>query len=258
MDLSDRPINQRKFTITEVEDAKSTSKNSTIRITNNDITAKPEKISQRFSKYEFFIGDFQEKNFRVVRQFLTNPETNLQIYYSVFNPDEEVDANLIIVHGWLHSINFFEMAEQFAKQKIRVHLFDLSGFGFSQGVTHNETIDVLITDLCTIVQKVGTCLPVFLYGHSIGALIVPLFLIINPDYPIAGVLMTSPMIDIPAERKINSLKNLFFSKIMSSFCGSIIMNSFMNPTAMTKDNNNVRELCNPRRGVYEFGKYKKH
>ena len=255
MNKSQFNSHQRKLTISEVDKKASISKNSTLRLTTQEFSIKPIKSSEKFKEQKYFIGQFPEKKFTVTRKFLTNPKTTYQLHYSEFAPHESTHANLIVVHGWLASSNFFNMAEEFAKKNIAVHLFDLSGFGFSQGITHNETLDVLVSDLVTVIQTVGNARPLFLYGHALGALIILRFLVMNNEFPFQGVMVSSPMIDIPDFRKIYWLKNLFFSKIIGRIFGSVIINSFMNPTAMTKDNNNIKALCDPRFGVYELGQF---
>lgn len=74
------------------------------------------------------------------------------------------------------------MAMRLVKKKINVNLIDLSGFGFSGGQPLNMPMNSLISDLMTVIRLVrrkNRDLPIFLYGHSIGALICIVFLTLN-------------------------------------------------------------------------------
>ena len=55
--------------------------------------------------------------------------------------------------------------------------------------------------------------------------------------------MTNPMFDIPKDRKMSYLKNLFITKIIGVLFGDFYVNSFINPTSM----------CSPHR-VFKFVK----
>lgn len=242
MDLTSHKTTQRKFTF-DNDDIYSVSRNSTIRVTNQGLSARPELISERYARVGYFHGTFIEQNFTVIRKFIVNQKTGYRLHYSTFVPNEPTVANVIFVHGWLPSIYFFDLAEQFAKQGFTVHLFDLSGFGFSEGYARNETLDVFVSDLTTIIDAVGFQKPLFLYGHSIGALVILLLATLNPTAPFDGLMVSSPLIDIPAFRRIHWLKNLLFSKVFSKIFEQIGINLFMNPTAMTKDNNYLKSIC---------------
>ena len=63
-----------------------------------------------------------------------------------------------------------------------MNLIDLSGFGYSSGQPLNMPMNAHITDLMTVIRVVrqkNKNLPIFLYGHSVGALICKIFLTLN-------------------------------------------------------------------------------
>jgi len=244
---------KNRLTIHEYDNEVSLSHTSTIKVTKNDSHRRIENICEKYDKRENFLGFFKEKKYKIHREFITNRYHDSKLYYSQFKPRGETTANLIIVHGWLNSIRFFEMADQFAQHGIAVHLFDLSGFGYSPGVLHNMPFDRLLSDFATILTKVKNKLPLFLYGHSLGALIILVFLLLNPEVEVGGVIVSSPLVTVPADRKLTWFKELFITKVIQTFFGKILINSFMNPTALTKDNFFIRSLCNHRFGLFELG-----
>jgi alpha-beta hydrolase superfamily lysophospholipase len=68
------------------------------------------------------------------------------------------------------------------KKNINVNLVDLSGFGYSGGQPLNMPMNAHIADLMTVIRFVrqkNKNLPIFLYGHSVGALICINFLTLN-------------------------------------------------------------------------------
>jgi alpha-beta hydrolase superfamily lysophospholipase len=58
---------------------------------------------------------------------------------------------------------------------------------------------------------VDTSLPLFLYGHSMGGLLVLSYCILNPSIQVQGVIATSPLIGFPKDRKLDFFK-LFMIK----------------------------------------------
>ena len=98
------------------------------------------------------------------------------------------------------------MADHFVREGFVVHLIDLRGFGFSGGTYGVATIDELHEDIKLLLQQVDTNLPLFLYGHSIGASLISSFLMRNKWIQITGVVLTSAMFGFGHETKINWVK----------------------------------------------------
>lgn len=101
------------------------------------------------------------------------------------------------------------MAEHFVKEGFVVHLIDLRGSGFSGGSHGVASVDELHEDIKLLLQQAGKDLPLFLYGHSLGASLIASLLIRNKWLNISGVILTSAMFEFAQERKINHLKRFF-------------------------------------------------
>lgn len=218
-------------------------------------SAVPERVHAIINKYaaqKYFLGSFKERNFKVHRKFIDNVADSTKIYYSVFRAKNPI-ANMVVVHGWLNSNKLLELAEYMAQRHINVHLFDLPGFGYSEGFKYSVPIDEYLTSIQSVLLKVDDRLPTFLYGHFIGALANLLFVYINRNLQLDGVILTSPLITVPEDRKVNLLKSILVNKVTAAMFGPILINSFMNPTALTRDNYYIKSLCSDKFGVFSFG-----
>lgn len=91
------------------------------------------------------------------------------------------------------------------------HLFDMSGFGYSGGVRRNCRIRDFIADLHKVVQQSYNDLPLYLYGHNIGALVGFYYLLLN-KIKVAGVIFSSPLLAIPTSWKVTKLKTFMLHK----------------------------------------------
>jgi len=103
-----------------------------------------------------------------------------------------------------------------------VHLIDLRGFGyknikdfplkwirFSGGARANASVTELHRDIEVLLRQASPNLPLFLYGHSMGAALVTSLLIRNPFIHISGVILTSGLFGFPKERNMPWVKRCF-------------------------------------------------
>jgi acylglycerol lipase len=121
----------------------------------------------------------------------------------IMSPGSNVRALIILVHGLGEHIQRYEYwAELFCKNKIGFTGVDLPGHGRSDGkrghvkneALLNEMIDVMIVES----GKTFTGLPVFLYGHSLGGVIVLNYLL-KKKPKITGAIITSPTLRLAFE-----------------------------------------------------------
>ena len=97
---------------------------------------------------------------KIVRGFLNNNEFN-RIYYTRMSPTDKCCANLLLVHGFGHSVKYLDLAVSLAKQGVAVHLFDLRGFGFSGGQRCNPKVSEIHEDMIMIIKSLNAKLPLF-------------------------------------------------------------------------------------------------
>lgn len=201
----------------------------------------PKDFFERYQNPNKRLGKYDEKTYTITRKFIKNQYSGNRLYTSIFLPKHAIAANLVCIHGWLDSFKLFELADKFASSNVAVYLFDMSGFGFSDGVPFNPTIEELLIDLKSVLTQVRNKRPTFLYGHSLGAVVALTFLLLNPTCDIEGLMISSPLVSIPKEIKQNLIKSLFM-RYISKFFDIYVASTMVNPTAITKNNFYVRQL----------------
>jgi len=106
---------------------------------------------------------------------------------------------VIMVHGiGEHCGCYDEWAEKFALQGVGFLAFDLRGHGNSSGVRGHATIRLIKDDLRTIIKDVQgkhPCIPVVLFGHSMGGSIA-LNYAFEKDVELQGVIVSSPWLKL--------------------------------------------------------------
>ena len=118
-------------------------------------------------------------------------------------------AHLLVVHGIAeHARRYPHVGTQLARAGITTHAYDQRGFGASGG--HRAYVDrwsQYHDDLETLLSEVRLAaagLPVVLYGHSMGGLIVLGYTLADPARPLPDLLVLSaPAIDaaVPAWKR---------------------------------------------------------
>jgi acylglycerol lipase len=138
---------------------------------------------------------------------VTNPEgtftskDGLRLPWQSWLPDGPAKAHLVLVHGYAeHSGRYTWVGEQLAAAGVAVHAYDLRGHGFSEGKpvfvrSFKEHLDDLDLLLARVRGEAGEA-PVFLFGHSMGGLIVTLYCAIR-HRELAGLITSGAAISAP-------------------------------------------------------------
>ena len=132
----------------------------------------------------------------------------LQLYIRAWNGDQSSRAVVVLLHGvGEHCQRYDHVAERFCARGFRVLGYDRRGHGRSdgkQGVI--GSVDQLVADFSQVIALAKTenpGLPVFLYGHSLGALGV-LYYALREKPDVKGIIASSPPLDsgtIPDNQK---------------------------------------------------------
>ena len=106
-----------------------------------------------------------------------------------------------VFHGYGQSHDtFLEMAMHYALNGFIVHLIDLEGFGYSGGGRVSRiTIESMHLQITSLLTQVRPDLPLFLFGHSMGCMVLNTYLTINPKIAdrLAGVIWSAPFWGMP-------------------------------------------------------------
>lgn len=105
-------------------------------------------------------------------------------------------ADVVLVHGYgEHSGRYRSVAESLTDAGFRVATLDLRGHGRSTGLRRGvvDDFDLLVDDVNAFVASIRSDRPLFLYGHSMGGLIV-VRLAERDQSPFAGVVVASALL----------------------------------------------------------------
>ncbi len=105
-------------------------------------------------------------------------------------------AVVVLIHGYAEHIGRYQhVADRLAAEHYRVVGYDHRGHGLSTGVTKGtiDSFEALVDDLATVIDSVGTDLPIFLYGHSMGGLVAARYLERSGE-GIAGAVLASALL----------------------------------------------------------------
>lgn len=166
--------------------------------------------------------------------FKTQDELTLQAVE--WKPDSQPKACVLLVHGiGEHTGRYQHVAEYFTQAGYAITGFDLRGHGKSEGIRgHAPSFDHLMEDITqgiAIVRSNFPGLPVFLYGHSLGASLVIFYSITRDSNP-AGVIATSPALGVTVP--IPPAKMLL-GKIMYAVFPTFQMKNGLDPNDLSRD-----------------------
>jgi alpha-beta hydrolase superfamily lysophospholipase len=159
-----------------------------------------------------------------------------EIYSQVWEPEDHPRAAVCLVHGLgEHSSRYSHVAEHLTSAGFALLAFDLPGHGKSGGIrghtTSNETflenIDLLIDDSKRRYPET----PRFLYGHSLGGIIV-LFYTLKRQPELAGVIATSPGLRTSLEEQ--KLK-IAAAKALGTFLPMACLSTGLKPEDISRD-----------------------
>ncbi|WP_058306638.1 alpha/beta hydrolase [Gracilibacillus massiliensis] len=124
---------------------------------------------------------------------------DIRIFYRSWLP-QKPKAMVLLVHGaGEHSDRYKHIGEFFLNEDIAVVSPDLRGFGKSEGIRgHVDTFADYLHDLEILIQKIRKdypAIPLFLFGHSLGGLIVIRYVQQFPDLT-NGVILSSPALEL--------------------------------------------------------------
>ncbi len=130
----------------------------------------------------------------VEMQWTTNDA--LKLYAQKWEPESTTRGTICLVHGLgEHSSRYRHWAEKLTAAGYTMLAYDLRGHGKSDGKRgHSPSFDHHADDINILVEK-GRALdsekPLFIYGHSLGGLLV-LFFLIQRQPELNGAIVTSP------------------------------------------------------------------
>ena len=132
-----------------------------------------------------------------------------------------------------------------------MHLIDFEGFGFAGGkrVTSLRVFN-MHKQVTTLLSQVRPDLPLFLFGHSMGCLVLNSFLCLNPDIAerLAGVMYSAPFYGLPDYKHIDPVK-MEVLKILSLAIDEFVINAEIPLHKVTRNRNHHMSVLQTTKGA---------
>ena len=163
-------------------------------------------------------------------------DASLELYYQSWHPTDQPKAVLVVIHGvGEHSDRYLNVVDNLVPEGYVLYAYDQRGHGKSPGQRgYLESWDEYRSDLkqfLDLVHQREPGLPVFMYGHSHGALIALDFLI-NESNNLSGALVSgSPL----ASDDAASPMLVAAAKILSRVWPTFSLDSPINPAQLSCD-----------------------
>lgn len=176
-----------------------------------------------------------EYNNKKWSEFTIHTSDSLKLYGATLGNSVESEAVVVLVHGLgEHFKRYQHVAEKMTDQGLYVVGFDQRGHGRSEGKKgHAPSSQQLMRDISVVIglaKSNAPHLPVFLYGHSLGALEV-LYYALTEKPELKGVIATSPPLDISSTPQ----SKITMAKVMNPILPGLIVSNALDTTALSRD-----------------------
>ncbi|GAB4477137.1 MAG: alpha/beta hydrolase [Anaerolineales bacterium] len=179
------------------------------------------------------------------RTFTFQTADGLTLFGREWHPEEKIRAVIGLIHGLgEHSGRYAHVAARFGRQGMAVMAFDLRGHGRSQGKRGDApSFEAYMQDLSEFQKQIElryAQLPVFLYGHSMGGLLLLNYLI-RDQPPIRGAVASAAGLHTPlAQQKAK----MALVQVLSSWLPQLALPSGLDANAISRDPEVVQRYKN--------------
>ena len=162
-------------------------------------------------------------------------QDNLDIFAQGWEPDtRETKAVICLVHGLgEHTSRYEHVAEAFSKDGYAMYGFDLRGHGRSGGPRgHFPSIEAVMQDIDLLFEQARKRypgLPLLLYGHSLGGILV-LHYGLKRKPTVKGVIVTSPGLHTALE---SQTAKIMAAKILGLLIPTVSLPSGLDASAIS-------------------------
>lgn len=159
---------------------------------------------------------------------------DLALFNQIWEPRDDVRASVCLVHGLgEHSGRYAHVAEYFGKDNFASLAFDHRGHGKSEGLRgHAPSAEIFLDDIDLLLQEAKSRYqgkPCFLYGHSLGGILV-LYYALKRRPDVHGVVATSPGLRTALEEQKLKIK---FAEIMGRLLPTLSLPTGLDTKALS-------------------------
>ncbi len=164
----------------------------------------------------------------------------LSLFRQTWYPDGAIKAAIALVHGFgEHSGRYASLVEYFVPRGYALFAFDLRGHGRSEGqrghVNRWEEYTEDVDRFLRLVREELPHVPLFLFGHSMGGLIVLDYALAHPE-GLDGVIASGPVLSQPGVSPLL----LGISRVLSRVWPRLALNTHLDAEALSRDPEVVR------------------
>lgn len=169
-------------------------------------------------------------------------DDGIELFEQYWQPEEKPKAVICLIHGLgEHSSRYMHVADFFTAHGYIVAAFDLRGHGRSKGQRgHYPSLDAAMTEIKSFtenMEKAYPNLPIFLYGHSLGGVLVLNYALRNKNH-LCAVIATSP--GLATGEKVAPWK-LTLGKMLYSLLPTFSMANGLDVDNISRDKEVVRK-----------------
>lgn len=144
---------------------------------------------------------------------------------------------IVLIHHGLgdHAGRYAELAEALQPIGVSVWAYDMRGHGTSDGARGDaENVDMLVDDLSCVVDDLVTrtgCKQVFVYGHSVGGLVVARYATRQMNDAVAGVILSAPC--FRAVRTLSVRAKIVTGRLLNRFLPTLTLANPADPAGIS-------------------------
>lgn len=171
-----------------------------------------------------------------INNFSWKAKSGINLVGKEWEPAGKPAAVIVLVHGLGEHIDRYQhVAEFFNKQKFSVFSFDQMGHGKSGGLRgHEESYSSTCEDIQKVIddaRRKYPALPIFLYGHSMGASLV-LYMLLTCHPVLKGAIATAP--GLRTAEPVPPVK-MFMAKVFNKIFPKLTMNNGLFLPGLSRD-----------------------
>ncbi|MFO7631523.1 MAG: alpha/beta hydrolase [Caldilinea sp.] len=169
------------------------------------------------------------------QQFTLRGAGNAELFGQCWLPDATPRGVVVLVHGFgEHSDRYSNLVAALTGGGYALYAFDHRGHGRSPGTRgHVNRFDDLIEDVRQVALRAQADhpgIPFFLFGHSVGGLVVLNYALIYPD-ELAGAIASAPLL---AKPNISPLI-LTIAGLLSRVAPTFALDTKLDPSTISRD-----------------------